>query len=138
MHNMKLCQNNKGLLINTITINKIDASNAIEALRATPIVFVGMAIMVAGIPKASRTLAIFEPITFAEASSPTPVVTDLTPTISSGDEVPKATMVKPMINPETPRLFARDAALSTILFPEYTSINIPKNSIVNEISISKF
>ena len=45
MQNMKLCQNNKGLLINTITINKIDANNAIEALRATPIVFVGMAIM---------------------------------------------------------------------------------------------
>jgi hypothetical protein len=43
-----------------------------------------------------------------------------------------------MINPETPRLFARDAALSTILFPEYTSINIPKNNIKNEISISKF
>jgi len=133
---MKLCQNNKGLLINTITINKIDANNAIEALRATPIVFVGMAMMIAGMPKARSTLAIFEPITFAEASSPTPVVTDLTPTISSGDEVPKATIVRPIINPETPRLIAKDAALCTILFPEYTSTNIPRNSIKNEISMS--
>ena len=118
MQNMKLCQNNKGLFTNTINVNKSDANNAIDALRATPIVFVGIAIIIDGIPNAKRTLAIFDPITFADASSPTPVVTDLIPTTSSGAEVPKATIVNPIINPETPRFLAKDAALSTILLPK--------------------
>ena len=54
-----------------------------------------------------------EPTTFPTAISLEPSRAAVTLTASSGSEVPKATMVSPMIKLETPSLAAMPLALST-------------------------
>lgn len=51
-------------------------------------------------PTTSQTLAIFDPTTFPKAKAGNPRRTESMPTTSSGAEVPKATMVKPIISGE--------------------------------------
>ena len=49
-------------------MNKTVAKRQIRVLRATPVIFVGIAMISAGKPKANNTLAMFDPMTLPAAS----------------------------------------------------------------------
>ena len=64
-------------------------------------------------PRMNRTLNMLEPRTFPTAISAFPANAPVRLTTSSGHEVPKPTMVRPMTNSLTPAFLAMEEAPST-------------------------
>jgi hypothetical protein len=83
------------------------ASKSIKLLEAT-----NFLAKIADTPTTKRMLAILDPITLAATISVTPLETAIKDEINSGKEVPKATMVTPIIKGERPRLKPILSALS--------------------------
>ena len=71
-------------------------------------------------------LAMLEPTTFPKLSSPFPFRAAVRLKASSGELVPKATMVSPMSSVETPKRRAARTAPSTSQFPPRIRRTIPR------------
>jgi hypothetical protein len=67
--------------------------------------------IIAANPRMSSMLAVFEPMTSATARSAAPLKAETRAIISSGAQVPKATMVSPTASSDIPSLRAIDPAL---------------------------
>ncbi len=90
------------------------------------LIFIGF--VKAAAPRTTVVFAIFDPIMFPMAISTLPLTAAEILTTSSGNEVPNAIMIIPMIHSEIPKLFAISEALSTVkCAPMMTKIRPPRS-----------
>jgi hypothetical protein len=77
------------------------------------------------IQRIRRILAILLPMIFPTAISLLPFIAAVTLTTSSGRDVPKATIVRPMIRVETPNFLAIEEAPRTRMSAPHTRMRNP-------------
>ena len=80
----------------------------------------------AAAPNTKRRFAMFEPITFPKAVPVFPPKTAIKLTMSSGADVPKATIVSPIIKDDTPYFLAKAEEPSTNQSAPLIKIAMPK------------